>query len=208
MGHPRQSSPSPSVVVLVAFDNRRWSSCCSARESSASGERVAMVSTSLRRTLAPSGVRTRLVLLRLAGLTLRSTRFRSCRRSARNVTVDLVNPCFVIPDGSLARFTWHLPSLSDARRAACRGRPFLLSVPGIHPAVKLVVVEADGGPRAGCPEPSCLHGAVDGGPLATAVGSCLLVSQVRSRCCRCLHPLSLLVVGLRLQLFLYHADAI
>src|SRR5215211_2041469 len=84
------------------------------------------------------------------------------------------------------------------------GAARLLSVPRIHPAVQLVVMEPDGRSRTGCPEPICLHGAIDSGPLAATVAGRLLVSQVWTVHHRCFHWLSLRAVCHRLHITTTH----
>jgi hypothetical protein len=53
-----------------------------------------------------------------------------------------------------------------------RGGPFLRTVSGIHPSIKLVAVKSDGRPRTGSPETPSLDGSPDRSAVYVAIASC------------------------------------
>ena len=80
----------------------------------------------------------------------------------------------------------------DAHQAGGR---LLLSVPGIHPAIQLIAVEANSCSGARRAEPFSFHSTVECRALDAAILRRLCVSQVRRFCRGCSHGLSYLVTG-------------
>src|SRR5215208_8082664 len=96
----------------------------------------------------------------------------------------MIRLLYIVTSYRLFNELWCSPSW------AAVGATRLLPVTRVHPAVQLVAVKPDCHSWTRCPEPICLHGAVDGGPLAATVAGRLLVSQIRTFRRRCLHVLS------------------
>src|SRR5215218_7598080 len=75
----------------------------------------------------------------------------------------------------------------------------LHAVSAVHPLIERVLVEADGHSWPGRPEPTGLHGAVEGRPLYIAIASRLFIREVGARYGRCSHGLYSCVVCCHLR---------